>query len=586
MPGLKSKSSQMSAIMFADVHGYSRLMAINEDATADRVMRAINLIRSLIGDYGGTVKNVAGDGVLALFDDATDAVMFAIEIQHEFQKDAVWNSQSDPIAFRIGINFGGVREDQSGVQGHSVNIAARIQDLAPPGGICISQIIRESVSEMGGIGFEPMGSPVLKNIGEPIEIFRIVETDRNGTVQTSIPDRPRLEVQSASESSIAVLPLENLTAEPQYAHVCKGVTGDIIGNLTRFRDLHVIAHGSSSLFQGHTLAPSNIGQHLGVRYLAMGNFQCIANRIRIQVQLIEARSGRSIWSEKFDGDLVEIFAFLDDVTAAVAARMSIEISVAERRRLQATAPSDLRAYGLILRGHDVQQRLQRESNLHARRLFEQATEVDPTYARAFVGISRTLNDAWRFDWANPPEPALDQALKQAEMAISLNPDDARAYAALGNACLYKRQYDESLASYERAIEFNPNDADILAEMGHSVGVYGDTDRAVTLIKRAMHLNPYYPDWYLWHLGEAYFDKCDYEEAIQTLNKMHDKTEAYRMLTASNALIGNLDAAKTLAQQLLVTHPEFTIQHWANVPPDRNPEPRERLIEGLRKAGLK
>lgn len=388
---------------------------------------------------------------------------------------------------------------------------------------------------------------------------------------------------SMPESSIAVLQLENLSGEPP--HICHGVTGDIITNLTRFHDLHVIAQRSSSMFHGLNLSPREIGARLGVRYLVDGSYQRIVNKVRIQFHLIDTTSERSIWSDRFDGDLRDIFAFQDDVTTVVASRLSIEVSAAEMHRMSLSAPSDLEAYGLILRGKYVYKRLQRETNQHARRLFEHAAEVDPNYARSYVGISRTLNDAWRFNWAHPPEPLLDEALKQADIAVRLDPGDAHGYAALGSAYLYKRDHEASLAAYERAVDANPNDADVLAEMGHSVSVYGDTERAVSLIKRAMRLNPYYPDWYLWHLGEAYFDLQDYEQAIRTLNQMHDKTEAYRLLTASNALLGRMGEARRCAKQLLLTHPEFTLAHWTNVPPDRNPEPRERLIEGLRKAGI-
>jgi len=576
----------LSAILFADVHGYSRLMARDEEQTSKRVARAIGLIKSLAGDYGGEIKNIAGDGVLALFTNASQAVNFAVEMQREFRNDSVWNSQSDPIAFRIGINLGEVRENHTGIQGHSVNIAARLEALAEPGGICVSDTVRQIARSLKGVTFRSMGRSALKNIDEQIEIFAVEAENGVGAIQAPVARQRKAIEGPITDSSIAVLQLRNLSGDPQNIHVCNGVTGEIIGNLTRFHDLHVIAQRSSSVFRGQELSPSQIGRKLGVRYLVDSGFQRSGSKVGIQVQLVEAQSERSMWSERFDGDLSDIFEFQDKVTSIIAARLSIEIGAAERQRQKSGAPSDLQAYGLILRGQDVFQRLQRESNLHARRLFEQAAEVDPRYARSYVGISRTLNDAWRFNWADPPEPSLDEAIRQAELAVSFDPGDARGYAALGSACLYKRRHDESLAAYERAIKFNPNDADVLAEMGHSVCVYGDTERAVGLIKRAMSLNPYYPDWYLWHLGEAYFDMSDYEEAIHTLNQMHDKTEAYRMLTASNAHLGRMDEARLCVEQLLVTHPEFTLTHWKNVPPDRNAEPRERLIEGMKKAGVK
>ena len=578
----------LTAVLMADIHGYSKLMSKNEEDTSVRVDQAIALIRQLTEDYGGQIKNIAGDGVLALFDNVSNCVNFAIAMQQEFINDAVWNSDSEAISFRIGINVGEVRQGQSGLQGHAINVAARIQTLAKPGGICISKAVTDVARNTVNRNLKSIGTPLLKNIDQSIEVFEIDPTEL-----VSIPTSPaptivarRSEWNVIPESSIAVLPFENHSGQPQFTHICNGVTGDIISNLTRFNGLHVIAQRSSELFSGHEMPLKKIGEKLGVRYLATGTFQSVGNNLRVQVQLTEAESGRSAWAEKFDGHIEDIFSFQDEITSVIASCLSIKIDKAERQRQQQSAPSDLQAYGLILRGRQVYNQLRRELNLHARRLFEQASHIDPKYAISFTSISRTSNDAWRFNWADRPEEALDDALAKAETALILDPDDARGYAALGNACLYKRRHDDSLAAYERAIQYNPNDADILAEMGHSASVFGDTDRAVQLINRAMKLNPFYPDWYLWHLGEAFFDMSDYEEAIRTLNKMHDKTDAYRMLTASNALLGRADEAKRNAEQVLITHPEFTIGHWANVPPDRNPEPRERLIEGLKKAGLK
>lgn len=577
----------MSAVLMADVHGYSRLMSKNEQETSERVTQAMRLIRQLTGDYGGQIKNVAGDGVLALFENVSNCVDFAVAMQQEFLKDTVWHSGSEPISFRIGITVGEVREDDFGLQGHAINVAARIQTLAKPGGICVSDTAVNVARSAANRSLRSLGTPKLKNIEEPIEVFEIVPDDvpDNDDVNAAAIAVRGQETSDVPASSIAVLPLENLSGETQNTHICSGVTGDIISNLTRFNDLHVIAQRSANLFQNQQLPLEEIGTKLGVRYLTTGSLQHAGNQLRVQVQLTEAETGRSVWSERFDGKIEDIFSFQDEITSIIASCLSVKIDRAERQRQQRSAPADLQAYGLILRGREVYKQPRRELNLHARRLFEQAAHVDPSYAVSYTSISRTSNDAWRFNWAEHPNEALDDAIVKAELALRLDPDDARGHAALGNASLYKRRYDESLAAYERAIQYNPNDADILAEMGHSASVYGDTDRAVELIKRAMRLNPFYPDWYLWHLGEAYFDMTDYDEAIRTLNKMHDKTEAYRMLAASNALLGRMEDAKRHAEQILITHPEFTIQHWANVPPDRNPEPRERLIEGLKKAGL-
>ena len=573
-----------TAVLVADIYGYSVLMSRNEEETSVRVSNAISLIRQLAADYGGTIKNIAGDGVLALFDSPENCVRFAVAMQREFSNDAVWNSGADPISFRIGINMGEVREGHFGLHGHAINVAARVQALAKPGGICVTRAVSEVVQDAVDVPLTSLGTPALKNIEEAVEVFEI---EPNGTVAPVAPAviERDLSTQDIHDNSVAVLPLDNLSGEPQNAHLCNGLTGDIISNLTRFNNLHVIAQQSSSLFETRHMAVREIGRRLGVRYLTTGGFQRAGSQMRVQVQLLEADTGRSVWAEKYSGSIEDVFAFQDEITAVIASCLSVKIDKAERQRQQRTAPSDLQAYGLILRGREVYKQPRRELNLHARRLFEQAALIDPAYAVSYASISRTSNDAWRFDWAEHPEEALDDAILKAEIALRLDPDDARGHAALGNACLYKRRHDESLAAYERAIQFNPNDADILAEMGHSASVYGEPERAVELIERAMRLNPFYPDWYLWHLGEAFFDMNDYEQAIRTLTQMRDKTEAYRMLTASNALLGRMDEARRHAAQILETHPEFTLRHWENVPPDRNPGPRDRLIEGLKKAGL-
>jgi adenylate cyclase len=257
----------------------------------------------------------------------------------------------------------------------------------------------------------------------------------------------------------------------------------------------------------------------------------------------------------------------------------------ERRRLLSDAPPDLQAYGLILRGQQLSLLLAREANLHARRLFEEAAHNDPQYARSYAGLARTFQEAWRYRWSDTPDQCLSRAIELAEHAIMLDPADARGHAALGQARLFRREHEISLASYERALQLNPNDADVLADTGHCMSSCGDPQRAIELLHRAMRLNPYYPDWYLWNLGEVHFDLCNYDEAIRTLNQMRDQSDAYRLLAASHALLGQMEQARHFAGQVLVLQPEFTLERWREVPPDRNPEPRERYLEGLKKAGL-
>jgi adenylate cyclase len=452
--------------------------------------------------------------------------------------------------------------------------------------------VRRAVHDTLGISIRSLGPQVLKNIAEPIEIFAIEVNGPQLPVPASLPSRPEpwpggSPIAPQSEASVAVLSLENLSGDPREQHLCDGITGDIITNLSRFRDLLVIARHSAFLFKDARVPPKVIGDQLGVRYLMCGGLQRQGSRVRISVELSEIDSGKVIWSDLLKGDLGDVFAFQDDVTDVIAARLAVQIDAAERRRvLLSAAPPDLRAYGLVLRGQELSVHLRRQENLHARRLFEQAAEVDPGYARPYAGLSRTFNIEGQYAWTDAPQACLDMAVKLALEAIARDDLDARGYAQLGYAYLFRKQHDASIAAYEQAIHLNPNDADTLAETARSARSSGDTERTMELLQRAMRLNPFYPDSYLWVLGETYFDLAEYEQAIGTLHKMRDKSEGHRLLAASYALLGEMDEAKYHAGQVMAVHPNFSIEHWRNVPPDKNPEPLERFIEGLRLAGLR
>jgi TolB-like protein len=561
-------------------------MARSEERTFQRVSQAIRLIRSLVGDYGGRVEHVAGDGILALFDSALQALQFAIAIQREFRDQAVWHGEEGPIAFRIGINVGEVLlDDATNVQGHSVNVAARVQSLARVGGICITEAVQRAVQDTLGIPIRRLGPRRLPGINEPVEVFAIEINGSPAPVAAEPTSIPSDLARPFTEASVAVLPLQNLSSDPRNAHLCDGLTGDIITNLSRFRDLLVIARHSAFLFRNRDAPSLTVASQLGVRYLVTGGLQRSGRKLRLRVQLTEAETDRVVWSDRFDGDLDDIFAFQDEVTAMVAARLAVQISAAEQRRVFAENHPELFAYGLVLHGQELSWHLRRETNLHARRLFEQAAEIDPGYGRSYAGMSRTFNLAWQYGWPPKSAAALDTACALALEAVRRDGLDSRGYSELGFAHLYKKRHDESLAAYARAIELNPNDADTLARMAYAVTCSGEPRHAIDLLGRAMRLNPYHPDWYLWHLGDAYFDLGDYEQTVLTLKKMRDQSEAHRLLAASHAHLGQAAEARYHAEKVLAVHPDFSVAHWRRVSPDRTREPVQRLIEGLIKAGL-
>ena len=308
--------------------------------------------------------------------------------------------------------------------------------------------------------------------------------------------------------------------------------------------------------------------------------------MRIRVQLNQAKSGDTIWSERYDGQLTDIFAFQDDITEQITSVLAVQINAAERRRTQTQQVPNLQAYGLILRGQDLATRCVRESNFHARRLFEQAVVLAPAYSRGYAALSRTFNLEWRYAWVDDRDAALNRAEELASTAIGYDDSDARGFAELGYALLYKKQHEESLGAYERALQLNPNDADLLAEMGDALGYCRQSERAIELLKKAIRLNPYHPDWYLWYLGDVYFFRGEYEKVIETLLTMRDKSEARRLLASSYAHLGQLDQARKHARLVMEKHPNFSIEKWRTVPPNKYPEDNEIFVEGLRLAGLK
>ena len=391
-------------------------------------------------------------------------------------------------------------------------------------------------------------------------------------------------VTPARQPSVAVLALTNLSGDPANDQLCEGIVGDVIARLSRFRNLMVIARQSSFLFSLKSNSAREIGHCLGVRYLLSGSLRCAGKRMRIGVELIDAESEAVLWSDHFCIDGEELFDLQEEITGTVAARLAVQIDFAERRHAS-QYPRDMRACGLVLRGNHLIQQYAKEANAQARRLFEEAIRIAPEYGRAYCVLSRAHNLDWRYSWSAEPDCSLNAAVELARRAIHLDPLDARGYAELGFAHLYKQRHDESIAEYLRATALNPNDAGIIAEYADSLVYTGQPEKSVEVMERAMRLNPYYPDWYLWYLADAYSAMGESAKVIATVQRMQNPNEGRRMLAASFAELGMMDEARTEAEKVIRLHPEFSISRWRHRPPYRDKALLERYIEGLRKAGL-
>jgi len=577
---------QLRSIIFADVVGYSRLMQENEVATQRGVAELITLFDEACKEFGGEVLEIRGDGIFALFKSAVNSVLFASSTQQRIDSLNQKHPDDRKIQFRIGIHLGDVLRDDKFHYGDSVNIAARIEGLAEPGGICISSSVYEQVKNAGKLGYENLGLRQLKNIKEFIEVYRVT-ADTNTAMRVSSPRKQTLQIETDREirPSVAVLPFKNTSGGPEFDYFSDGVTEDIITNLSKFHNLFVISRGSSFVYKDRNLPAKQIGQDLGVRYIADGSVRTAGNRIRVSVQLVDTDRDQTLWTEQYDRNLDDIFEVQDEISAIICNATSVKISGEENLRLARLLPNDLEAYDNLLKGQQHVFRYTKDDMRQARALYEAAANIDPRYGRALAAIAQTLNFEWLFSWADESEETLDYALSIAHEAVSLDNGDARGYAGVGFVSLYQKKHDASIKAYERALQLNPNDADVISELADTYAHSGRSEEAVVLLKKAMNLNPFYPDEYLWNLGGAYYNLKQYENAIDAVDRMNNPTEGSRILAASYAQLGQLDIAREHAQKTLQAHPDFSLKKWQTMMPDKYEEDSKAFADGLRKAGL-
>jgi TolB-like protein/class 3 adenylate cyclase len=575
---------RLGAVLFADIANYSRMMGEDEVGTLFAVKARLQVIYEASARHHGDVLQVRGDGAFLLFDSAIEAVACALEIQRLMARENAKVELDRAVLFRIGINLGEILLDKEGVSGDSVNIAARIEGLAPPGSICVTGAVYDQTRNKVAVGYEYLGPKTLKNIADPVDVFLLRE-DAEPAAMTAGFRRRHSATETLRDLTAVVLPFTFKGDDHTESWLAAGMTEDITTSLSRFRNLFVISRASAFVFREREIAPQEVAREFGVRYVIAGSVQKAGYRIRVSVQLVDAIRDRIIWGEHYSREIDDIFDIQDEITQIVVSAAAVQIESSERERTRTLPPSDLRAYGYVLQGQQHIFQYRRESNRAARDLYDAALGADPIYARALAAKSRTLNLDWRYDWAEHPHLILDEALALALKATELDETDARGFGELGFVHLYRKEHDAAISAYKRAILLNPNDADLMSDMADALAHSGHSEEAISLVERAMRLNPFYPDQYLWHLGGAYYNLRRYDEAIQTLQSMQNPTEGRRLLAASFAQLGRMDEAHRHAQKVMEAHPNFSIAHWASVQPDRYEADVLHFVEGLTKAGL-
>jgi adenylate cyclase len=575
---------KLTAILSADVKGYSRLMGEDEEATVRTLNAYKEVMKNLIQQYRGRVVDAPGDNMLAEFGSVVDAVRCAVDIQKELKTRNAELPENRKMEFRIGVNLGDVIEDGEQILGDGVNIAARLESLAEAGGICISGSAHEQVENKVVINFEYLGEHIVKNITRPVRVYRVItqpgvayEMDK----KLGLPEKP----------SIAVLPFVNMSGDPEQEYFSDGITEEIITGLSKVPRLIVIARNSTFTYKGKSVKVQQVGQELGVRYVLEGSVRKAGDRVRITVQLVDATTGHHLWAERYDRFLKDIFAIQDEITVNVMRAMQLELIEGKQACEWIKRGSQkLEAYEKGMKGMELFRFFSPEGNVQARKIFEECIALDPEYPGPYVMLAWTHLTAVYNGWSKSPEESITQALELAQRAITLDSSQADAFSLLGNIYLLTRQYEKAITEGERAVALNPNRADSHVWLAMILTASGDPKGAIDLIYKAIRLNPFPPNWYFFSLGNAFFMLGEYHQAVESykraLQSSPDLLLAYIGLAASFSASNCADEARTAASHIIRIDSKFSLEAFSRSLTYKNENHRKFWIDNLRKAGLK
>ncbi|HEX9169909.1 MAG TPA: adenylate/guanylate cyclase domain-containing protein [Roseiarcus sp.] len=583
-----NETRKIAAILAADVVGFSRLAGADEEGILARLraLRTDLTDPAIAGRHGRVVKRT-GDGLIVKFRSVVDAVRCAIEIQNGMLERNAGVAPDRRIEFRIGVHLGDVVEEPDGdLMGDGVNIAARIESIAEPGGVSLSEDAWRQVRDRMKETFADSGEQALKNIARPVRVFALsLAPPGSGSAPRHAPSPPA----EPAHSSIAVLPFANMSGDAEQEYFADGISEDIITALSKLPQLFVIARNSAFTFKGKNVNVGEVGKSLGVRHVLEGSVRKAGGRVRITAQLIDATTGGHLWAERFDRELTDIFAVQDDVTSHIVSALALNLSRSDRQSIVAERTDNQEAYDCFLRGRELWWRFRPEANLEAERLLRRATALDPTFAPAFAFLAATLANAYSNGWGEKPAEALQEADKVARQAVKLDERYPYALWSLGMTLSWERRNEEALAAAEKAIGFNPNFADGNSMVGVQLHFLGRSAEAIPFIDRAMALDPHFNSLLLYFRAQALYQLGRYADAVSHLKRRilrNPETDASRvLLAASLGQMGLVDEAREAWREALGINPAYSLEQRRNVMPYKNPADFERIVEGLRKAGL-
>lgn len=574
---------KLTAILYADVVDYSRLTRQDEVGTHQRVMSVLDYTSDTINTNGGKVLRYSGDAILAEFQSVVSATKAALAIQGELSKRNLDRPDDGKVEIRIGLNLGEVIEDREEIFGDGVNLAARLEAAAPTGGICISSMVYDQIEGKVDIDFVDGGEESFKNIDRPVRVYRWHPTESTGqdvnAGDTGVEDKP----------SIAVLPFDNLGNDPEQEYFADGITEDIITELSREKDLFVIARNSSSVYRGKTADIKQVAKDLGVHYVLEGSIRRAGNRIRLNAQLIDGKSNRHVWAERYDRSMADIFEVQDDLTNTIMNTLLQKIQNNSFERALRRPPRDMAAYDHYTRGMALILNLSKQENERAQQEARKAIELDPHYARGYMLLAQArLYDFWT-GWSEDRGRALREGRAAALKAIECDRTDFWGYTALSMAELFSKNYDRALDVINDAIKLSPNNADARAVRAVILNFSGDPEEALEEASLAIRHNPNHPYWYLIGPSRALFMLERYQEAIPYLERLVNAGEdiaTWRSLRAATYMaLGREDEARADVARCIELMPDIGIDAIMSMIPMKDENVVARYISFLGEAGM-
>jgi adenylate cyclase len=571
---------RLAAILAADVAGYSRLMGADEEGTLTALKaHRSELIDPKIGEHRGRIVKTTGDGALVEFASAVDAVRCAMEIQNAMAERGTNIPEDRRIEFRIGINVGDIIIDGNDIYGDGVNIAARVETLASPGAICLSDHAYQQIKGKLVLDVSDMGEQQLKNIAQPIRVYSVRSGNVAARPAPTLPGKP----------SIAVLPFANMSGDPEQEYFTDGISEEIITGLSKLHWFFVIARNSSFAYKGKAVDVKRAARELGVRYVLEGSVRKGGNRVRITAQLIDAATGNHIWADRYDGDLTDVFTLQDEITKKVIAAIEPRLLEAESTRSQSRSPEDLGAWDMVMQANSLFWRLTKTEGMAAIAMLKQAVERYPDYAPAHSMLAFAMMTSRWFGWTLVP-PQIKDAAALAARAAELDDSDPWAHLTLGYVANTMRRTDAAVQEIQRAIDLNPNFAAAYGYLGWTHATAGRSGEAIAHLEQAIRMSPHDPQNAIFNnaLAVAYYLMGRYTEAVSFAQKAVQQrdglTAGHRICVASLAQAGQIEEARTALERVRELQPNISIA-WCEQHTPYPPGPLAKFLEGMRKAGL-